>query len=352
MNSPSSPDISVLLPVRNGMPFLPETIESVLGQTFKNFELVVVDDGSTDDTPTYVNALDDARIRYHRLEGGGLVNALNYGIQRSAAEVIARIDGDDVAEPTRLAEQLRAFHENPKLALIGCDFLRIDPRGNVFGKSSINVTSDLALRWMLVFGATFLHPGVAYRRSAVLQVGGYRAEWDVSEDYDLWTRLADVGEIANCSSQLMRKREHPEAVSTRKKDRCLTQSKQISLRYVAQVFPGVHMSELDELLSFVLAPLSGRDAVRGCASFDAAKIRATFEKVAAAANGGDPETLRAVGFYRKQIAARCYNVFKESPLHSPFMYRWVRMAGMLDPQAYNPLAIARRCIRRVTGAVR
>src|SRR5947209_1681122 len=91
--------ISVLMPVHNGMPYLPETVTSVLSQTFQEFELLAVDDGSTDGTSKYLLSLDDSRIRYHRLKKVGLVAALNYGIEQASARFIARIDADDIAFP-------------------------------------------------------------------------------------------------------------------------------------------------------------------------------------------------------------------------------------------------------------
>src|SRR5262245_36140263 len=105
----ASPAISVLLPVHNGMPYLPETVASILAQTCTDFELLAIDDGSTDDTPRYLNSLHDLRIRYHRLNKVGLVGALNYGLEQARAPLVARIDGDDIALPERLARQIDYF---------------------------------------------------------------------------------------------------------------------------------------------------------------------------------------------------------------------------------------------------
>ena len=109
----SSPQISVLLPVHNGMPFLPETLESLRAQTFKDYELIALDDGSTDDTPRYLASLSEPRLRVVRLARGGLVAALNFGLQMARASRIARIDADDVALPERLRLQVAqgAIHD-------------------------------------------------------------------------------------------------------------------------------------------------------------------------------------------------------------------------------------------------
>src|SRR4051812_31537258 len=101
----STPLISVLLPVHNGMPYLPEAVESILGQTFPRLELLLIDDGSTDDTPRYARSLGDRRVCYHRLEKVGLVGALNYGLSVARADRVARMDADDISVPDRLTRQ-------------------------------------------------------------------------------------------------------------------------------------------------------------------------------------------------------------------------------------------------------
>src|SRR5438477_491801 len=114
------PRISVVLPVHNGMPFLPQAVDSILAQSFPAFELNVIDDGSTDDTPAYLRAQSDRRIHYHRLEKVGFSEALNYGIGCSSAPLIARMDGDDVAEPQRFSQQLQYLEHDRLCILVGC----------------------------------------------------------------------------------------------------------------------------------------------------------------------------------------------------------------------------------------
>src|SRR5262245_4369124 len=98
----SQPAISIVLPVHNGIPYVRQAVESLLGQTFRDFELLAVDDGSTDETPQYLRSLADPRVRYHRLEKVGLVATLNYGLERACGAAIARLDADDIAYPSRL----------------------------------------------------------------------------------------------------------------------------------------------------------------------------------------------------------------------------------------------------------
>ncbi|WP_406695896.1 glycosyltransferase [Singulisphaera sp. Ch08] len=242
-----NPRVSILLPVHNGMPFLVETVESVLRQSLKDFELIVLDDGSTDEGPAYLQSLGDDRVRYHRLERVGLVTALNEGLRLARADIIARIDADDLAAPTRLEEQLQFLQANPRCVLLGCDYWEIDVQGNVISENPFKMTSDLALRFQLFFSATFSHPGVVFPRKVVGELGGYRTQFDVSEDYDLFSRLALRGTVACLPRKLLSKRIHGGAVSTVHRERGLKQSSVIAKNYVAAMFPDFDARSIGDL---------------------------------------------------------------------------------------------------------
>ena len=247
----SAINISVVMPVHNGMPYLPETVESILGQTYGCFELVAIDDGSCDGTSQYLRSLEDPRVSYHRLDKVGLVEALNYGIEKAQAPLIVRIDADDVAHPERIGRQYEYMRENPSCVLLGCDFDEIDQWGrqitecNVMYRMSYMATTDVALRWQLLFGTPFLHPGVMFRKEQVRRVGGYRKIYELAEDYDLWVRLAGVGQFASIPEKLMKKRVHDNSISIGKEN-----TFQIAECYAAQLSVDLDPVAMCELFWF------------------------------------------------------------------------------------------------------
>jgi glycosyltransferase involved in cell wall biosynthesis len=204
------PELSVVLPVRNGERYLLEAIDSVLAQTFRDFELVVVDDGSTDGSAALVEAGKDPRLRLVRQAPLGLVEALRRGLAETTAPLVARMDADDVSLPTRLARQLEAIGE--EVALVGCGFEAIDAEGRPSG-SWLLPADDGALRRRLLLRNPFAHGSVVFRRQAFDSAGGYRADYGANEDYDLWRRVAREWRLAAVPEVLYRYREHPEAVT-------------------------------------------------------------------------------------------------------------------------------------------
>ncbi len=275
-----APRISVVLPFHNGMPYLPETVDSVLAQTFADFELLLIDDGSDDESTAYARSLGDPRIAYHRLEKCGLVGALNHGLEVARAPLIARIDADDVAFPGRLARQHDVFVGRSNLVLLGCNYKEIDHDGNAIVSDDRLCTEDPALRWQLLFEIGFLHPGVIFPRDAALQVGGYQKQYDVAEDYGLWTRLAALGAIANTTEDLMYKRVHANCVSIVHRNRGLDQSGVICGDYAGRVVPGTLARDSGELYLFY----KGRRANAGrldvlCSTFEGyvKKFRSEFD---------------------------------------------------------------------------
>ncbi len=246
------PKISVLMPIHNGMPYLPETVESILGQTYRSFELLAVDDGSSDDTAQYIRSLQDSRVRYHRLNRVGLVEALNYGLQQAQAPLIARMDADDIALPERLERQQDYFSAQPSCVLLGCNYDEIDAQGRVIGENCRTTTADAALRWQMLFGTPFLHPGVAFPRDSALRIGGYCQGYDFAEDYEMWVRLSDLGPIASLQDRLMIKRVHSACISQVNKDIGLTNTSRIAAKYARRLSPELDPAAITELYWFYL----------------------------------------------------------------------------------------------------
>ncbi|HEY5722731.1 MAG TPA: glycosyltransferase [Allosphingosinicella sp.] len=211
------PAVSVLIPVRNCASYLDEALESLAAQTFADFEIVVVDNGSSDGTRDILRAwaLREPRLRAFRLRRPGLARSLNYAASKARAPLLARLDGDDVAAPGRLAAQVRAMRARPALGLLGSAAELIDSLGRPIGALD-RPTADAAVRRFLRTGCAFVHSSVIMRRETFLAAGGYRKGLNVAEDYDLWLRMADHAEVANLPDRLVRYRVHVGSATARK----------------------------------------------------------------------------------------------------------------------------------------
>lgn len=178
--------------VYNGLPHLPEAIESVLGQTFTDFQFVIVDDASTDGSVECIRSYSDSRI--HLLSNKvnlGQTRSLNRGLGLARGEFIARLDADDVCVATRLEKQMRIFRTRSDLAVLGTWMYDIDASGVKTGLVSRRWDeAGTYLAWLLLEICPLWHSTVMFRRDAILEVGGYDEAFRIAQDYDLWIRLA------------------------------------------------------------------------------------------------------------------------------------------------------------------
>ena len=211
----SVPLISVVMPVRNGERFVAQATNSILSQTFGDFEFIVIDDGSTDATADILADYTrlDGRLRVHRCAQLGMVPALNLGCELARGTYLARMDADDVASPQRFAEQVAFLECHPRVAVLGAAILVVDERqGPLF--PVWYPTTNTMLRRSLADGSAFAHPVVMMRRTAFQSSGGYRASFDPhAADYDLWLRMSEYSEFANLPDILLHYRFHPGGVS-------------------------------------------------------------------------------------------------------------------------------------------
>ena len=206
------PAVSVLLPVYNGERFLREALDSMIGQTLSDFELLVVDDGSTDGTRAVLQEYADPRLRVVSTLHGGLVAALEAGLAQARSNLLARMDADDVSLPARLERQIGVLDANPRLGLVGCGVEVIDEQGNVKEANSLP-SRDRDLRRRLLLRNPFAHGSVVLRRDALQRAGGYSSSYGANEDYDLWRRIAREWELAAVPDVLYRYREHGSGVT-------------------------------------------------------------------------------------------------------------------------------------------
>ena len=211
------PAVTVLMAVHNAAQFLTEAIDSVLRQTFEDFEFLVVDDGSTDATAELLSACTDPRLRVVGLaRNGGLAAALNIGVANARSELLARMDGDDISEPQRLERQVTFMREHPEVLLLGTGFVRMDAVGRPVERVQYP-TDDAVLQERLLTGNQFCHPSVMMRTPVVRLLGGYRAlAGGAAQDYDLWLRIAERGRVANLPEMLVKYRMHESQTSVSK----------------------------------------------------------------------------------------------------------------------------------------
>jgi len=206
------PELTVLMPVYNGAAYLQEAIDSVLGQTYEDFELLVVDDGSTDETPVILDRLRDPRVRVLRSpERLRLSGALNFGWESSRGDFIARMDADDVCRPERFARQMDFLKKNDKIGVCGTAIRRFGAGGNDVVRYPLDGES---VRAFALFNTPFSHPSVILRRDFFDRFSlRFNGDYYPTEDYDLWTRALQHFPGANLREPLLDYRVHPESMT-------------------------------------------------------------------------------------------------------------------------------------------
>lgn len=202
------PRVTVVMPVYNGEKYLREAIDSILGQTFQNFEFVIVNDGSTDNSESIILSYNDPRIVYLKNKSNsGICITLNRGLDVAKGEYIARMDCDDISMPNRLQEQLHFMDKHPEIAVAGTDII-------VFGERVPERIVDMlrtpALCKMgLIFNSCCAHPSVMIRKSVLAEYHlRYKDEYKGREDFELWWQISKVSGITNIHKPLLKYRKH------------------------------------------------------------------------------------------------------------------------------------------------
>ena len=214
------PKISVLMSVYNGERYVREAVESMLNQTFTDYEFIIVDDGSTDSTWQILQgyAASEPRVVLVRNETNvGLTGSLNKGLDLARGEYIARMDADDVSLPHRLAAQVAFLDGSPEVGVVGSAVQVIDANGSPGDVWRYPTTHALIL-WSLCFHAGIAHPAAVFRKGVVERVGGYDERFAQAQDRDLWQRLSSVARLANLPDVYLLHRKHPDTVSCRRTD--------------------------------------------------------------------------------------------------------------------------------------
>jgi len=194
------------MPVYNAARYVADAVRSVLSQTYHDFELLVIDDGSADASAAIVAAFADSRIRLVRNDQNmGLSQSLNRGLALARGSLVARQDADDLSEPMRLERQVAYLDATPEVALVGAWYRKVDDAGRCLGERTLP-TGDAQLRWAMLYYCPFVHSAVTFRPECVRAVGAYDERFRYGEDFDLWSRLAHRHRMANVPEFLVRYR--------------------------------------------------------------------------------------------------------------------------------------------------
>jgi glycosyltransferase involved in cell wall biosynthesis len=209
------PSVTVLMAVFNGTNWLSAAIESVIHQTFKDFEFIIVDDGSTDDSSEIMERYQkkDSRIIIIRKPNTGLADSLNQGIHKARGMWIARLDADDICETTRLEKQIELTLTNSKIVFVGTGLTIINEDGEKLATYQYPKMHVSLLKGLIYYNKFPAHSSAFYKTEAVRELGGYRSRIKRAEDLDLWLRLSEKGEFSSLTIPLIQLRHHSKQIS-------------------------------------------------------------------------------------------------------------------------------------------
>lgn len=217
LQAPSCQDpvVSVVMPVHNAESFVNAAVSSVLNQTYQDYELLVLDDGSTDSSCETIMKLagGNARVGIYQQGNQGFARSLNSLLAMARGRYLARLDADDIAEPNRLATQVEVMESCADVIVLGTMATQIDEDGDPYGVSDVPLEHHEIETQMLNGNGGIYHPTVMIRRAEVIEQGGYATNAPVVEDQELWLRLALRGKLQNLATPLTRYRVHAENMS-------------------------------------------------------------------------------------------------------------------------------------------
>ena len=207
-----SKKISILLPVFNCGLYIKSAIQSIINNSFENYEIIVINDGSTDNTLDIIKQFNDSRIKIYNKENSGLVETLNYGLKKCNYSIIMRMDGDDVIHQKKIETQLNYFSRNESI-LVGSQGFTIDINEDKTGKINLPLTHDKIIKSLLKLSSGLIHPSIMFYKDALQKIGGYNQNFNHAEDYEMYLRLSKIGKISNIEDRLIYLRKHDTNVS-------------------------------------------------------------------------------------------------------------------------------------------
>ncbi|MCB1787858.1 MAG: glycosyltransferase family 2 protein [Gammaproteobacteria bacterium] len=269
------PTISVVMPVYNEERYLESAVQSILDQTFGDFELIVVDDCSGDTTQAQLERLaaGDPRVRIQRNPRNmGATASINRGLDQARGEFIARMDADDIALPERLDAQVRVMRERPEVVLCGAATIRVDSNGNRLALGEWPV-DPVVLAWYGIFRPVVAHPTAMYRRSLIDRGLRYDEDLHTAQDFGFWSKLVEHGSVAMIATPLLLYREHSGSVSATKRQQQRQDAAQVCASNLENRFAEFCSWRSD------VDPVSVARFVHGSAAFDAAGAQAAVRSL-------------------------------------------------------------------------
>ena len=255
----STPFISVVMPVYNGEKYLSEAIESILNQTFLNFELIVINDGSTDNTAGILDRYrkkDRRIVKNSHTQNQGIVYSLNQGLKLARGKYIARMDSDDISCSDRLEKQAGYLESNPQIGILGGDVIYINPAGQELSRME-HPHDDLSIRWTCLLNNVFFHPTVMFRRSILIENElTYKSAFQSVEDYAFWVEFLEHTKGANLDQVLIYYRLHPGSLTSKSRNEQTKKHNQVSWAYINRIFPDYHVPSLEHAM--LVAAFSGK----------------------------------------------------------------------------------------------
>ena len=241
--------VTVLMPVYNASEFLREAIDSILDQTYEEFEFLIINDGSTDSSVNIIESYEDERIRLvHNTENWGLIKTLNKGIEIASGKYIVRMDADDIAEKNRIETQVNFMENNDDVAVAGSNGIIFLSEKPLIKKPTDFPTRYSEIRCKLLFESPIMHPAVIMRKKVLLENNyRYKDEYKDTEDYGLWMEIAKNHKIVNISKKLLRHRIISSSVTNQALKRMSNRIRVMKKIYILGLdYLGVEYSE-DEL---------------------------------------------------------------------------------------------------------
>lgn len=310
------PKISVVMPAYNAEKYIAESINSILGQTYGDFEFIILNDCSQDRTEEIILSYDDPRIIYLKNEKNlGVAATLNKGLAIAKGEYIARMDADDISMPERFEKQAVYLDKNEDIVVLGCSIEQFSGEKNLGIRRFASDAGAMALD--MLFACGLAHPSVMMRTDVIRDLGGYDKEFNGLEDYDLWCRVLEKHNITTLPDILLRYRIHGSQVTQNPSARHLEQMRMLKTRQIQQI--GLDSTHAEEFFRYCVGEkLDSAEEIKKLdyffalidaantekPTYDVEKLRASFRSVIISAVTKLPKA------NQKELASKCWFISK------------------------------------------